>query len=95
MSSESTHRKITYRMKRQGRLWTKTGASAMIRVIDSLRNHELDDWLNQYYDLPNDVYESEVRWKKMRRAVQRKPPFIPHSGPLMVELLMAMPQVPL
>lgn len=77
---ESTHRKMTYRMKRQERLWTKTGASAMIRVIDSLRNHELDDWLNQYYDLPNDVYESEVRWKKMKRAVQRKPPFVPHSG---------------
>ena len=52
----------------------------MIRVIDSLRNHELDDWLNQYYDLPNDVYESEVRWKKMKRAIQRKPRFIPHSG---------------
>ncbi|MCF1679283.1 ISLre2 family transposase, partial [Tetragenococcus koreensis] len=43
---ESTHRKITYRMKRQGRLWTKTGATAMIQVIDSLRNHEINGWLN-------------------------------------------------
>lgn len=69
---ESTHRKMTYRMKRQGRLWTKTGASAMIRVIDSLRNHELDDWLNQYYDLPNDIYESEVRWKKNEVSSSKK-----------------------
>ncbi|AYW46093.1 ISLre2 family transposase [Tetragenococcus koreensis] len=77
---ESTHRKMTYRMKRQGRLWTKTGAQAMIRVIDSLRNQEFDGWLNQYEALPNDVVAQEKRWKAMKRWVQKKPNFQTHEG---------------
>ncbi|GMA09282.1 hypothetical protein GCM10025886_24350 [Tetragenococcus halophilus subsp. flandriensis] len=77
---ESTHRKITYRMKRQGRLWTKTGAQAMIRVIDSLRNQEFEGWLNQYEALPNDVVAQEKRWHAMKRWVQKKPRFQAHEG---------------
>jgi len=77
---ESTHRKMTYRMKRQGRLWTKTGAQAMIRVIDSLRNQEFEGWLNQYEALPNDVVAQEKRWKAMKRWVQKKPHFQAHEG---------------
>ena len=77
---ESTHRKITYRMKRQGRLWTTTGAQAMIRVIDSLRNQEFEGWLNQYEALPNDVVAQEKRWQAMKRWVQKKPRFQAHEG---------------
>lgn len=77
---ETTHRKITYRMKRQGRLWTKEGASAMIQVIDSLRNNELEDWLNQYYELPDEEIENQLKWKKMKRLTQKKLPFHPHEG---------------
>lgn len=77
---ESTHRKITYRMKRQGRLWTKTGATAMIQVIDSLRNHEINGWLNQYDERPQEDIEREQKWKKMKRAVQKKPKFYSHEG---------------
>ncbi len=78
---ESTHRKITYRMKRQGRLWTTTEIyQAMIRVIDSLRNQELEGWLNQYEALPNDVVVQEKRWHAMKRWVQKKPRFQAHEG---------------
>ena len=77
---ESTHRKMTYRMKRQGRLWTKNGAKAMIYLIDSLRNNDLEQWLNQYRELPEDVFEREERWKKMKRIVQKSPKFQTHEG---------------
>ena len=77
---ETTHRKMTYRMKRQGRLWTEKGANAIIRVIDSLRNDELDDWLNQYCELPNEEIENQKKCEKMRRLALKKPKFIAHEG---------------
>lgn len=77
---ETTHRKMTYRMKRQGRLWTERGASAMIRVIDSIRNNELDGWLNQYYELPNEEIENQKKYGKMKRLTLKKPKFIAHEG---------------
>lgn len=77
---DSPYRKMTYRMKRQGRLWTKSGAGAMIRIIDSLRNNALNDWLNQYYGLPDKLQENEYHWKKMKRAVLKKPVFSSRVG---------------
>ncbi|MCT8311373.1 ISLre2 family transposase, partial [Tetragenococcus halophilus] len=57
-----------------------TGAQAMIRVIDSLRNQEFEGWLNQYEALPNDVVAQEKRWQAMKRWVQKKPRFQAHEG---------------
>lgn len=44
---ESNHRLYSYRMKRQGRYWGKDGAEAMVKVIDALRNQELEQALTQ------------------------------------------------
>lgn len=41
---ESNHRQYTYRMKGQGKYWTKEGAEGMLRIIASLKNQELDEW---------------------------------------------------
>lgn len=40
-SIESSHRALTYRMKKQGKVWSKCGAQAMISLIESRVNHEL------------------------------------------------------
>lgn len=77
---ESTHQKMTYRMKRQGRLWSRTGAAAMIRVIDSLRNQELNTWLNQYEEVADDELERRKQWKAMKRKVLKAPAFQSHEG---------------
>lgn len=42
-SIESSHRALTYRMKKQGKVWSRRGAKAMIRLIEARVNHELDD----------------------------------------------------
>ena len=39
---ESNHRIYSYRMKKQGRHWSRTGGSAMVKVITDIRNQELD-----------------------------------------------------
>ncbi|WP_367115300.1 ISLre2 family transposase [Lactiplantibacillus pentosus] len=40
-SCEINHRRYTYRLKHQGRSWTKAGLSAMLRVIDAQQNGNL------------------------------------------------------
>lgn len=44
-SIESSHRALTYRIKKQGKVWSKRGAEAMISLIEARVNHELDDSL--------------------------------------------------
>ena len=44
-SIESSHRALTYRMKKQGKVWSKRGAEAMLSLIEARVNHELDDSL--------------------------------------------------
>ena len=44
-SIESSHRALTYRTKKQGKVWSKRGAEAMIGLIEARVNHELDDSL--------------------------------------------------
>lgn len=41
-SCESNHRRYTYRLKHQGRSWTKAGLTAMLRVIDAQQNNDLE-----------------------------------------------------
>ncbi|PWT56803.1 ISLre2 family transposase [Limosilactobacillus reuteri] len=45
-SVESSHRAFTYRMKKQGKSWTKQGAKAMIGLIEARMNGELQASLN-------------------------------------------------
>ncbi|MFT8405214.1 MAG: ISLre2 family transposase [Liquorilactobacillus nagelii] len=40
-SCESNHRRYTYRLKRQGRSWSKAGLKAMLRIIDAQQNEGL------------------------------------------------------
>lgn len=76
---ESNHRKYTYRMKRQGRLWLKPGSEAMVRLIDAFRNEEIDHWLNQKIDQGNPL-ENELKRKKMKRFSLSKGGSLSHEG---------------
>jgi hypothetical protein len=60
---ESNHRIYTYRMKKQGRYWTKEGAESMVRIIDALVNRELDMWLET-------DYEPEISEKELKKKYQ-------------------------
>lgn len=71
---EVHHRRYTYRMKRQGRYWSKIGAEEMVRVIDSLRNNELDAWLNEDPQPLVDQEEQTKRWKRPNALPIRKRP---------------------
>ena len=41
----SNHRMYTYRMKKQGRRWSKDGGLAMVKVISGLKNGDLEQAL--------------------------------------------------
>lgn len=60
---ESNHRLYTYRMKGQGKYWTKEGAESMIRFISSLKNNDLDMWLNTEYHVSVSFPEYEKQWR--------------------------------
>lgn len=46
-SVESSHRVFTYRMKKQGKSWSKAGAQAMLGLIEAKTNDILDDGLDK------------------------------------------------
>lgn len=48
-SCESNHRKYTYRVKGQGKYWSKQGAEGMLRILTCLKNDELEYWLNSNF----------------------------------------------
>lgn len=79
---EANHRRYTYRMKRQGRYWSEQGATAMIRVIDALRNNELDDWLNTTMSEQVPAEDLKSHWEKAQRFAKKKVPFESHVGVL-------------
>jgi len=79
---ESNHRAYTYRMKRQGRYWTKDGAEAMCRILSSLRNQELDKWLMTDYE---PIETDEETQKRLRKALRyatssKRNAFTEHTG---------------
>ncbi len=47
---ESNHRKYTYRLKGQGKYWSKPGAEGMLRIITCLKNQELEKWLSSEFN---------------------------------------------
>lgn len=69
---ESNHRIYTYRVKGQGRYWTKKGAEAMNRIICALRNKELDYWLSTEFEDSKITVLDEERYKKALRDSMRK-----------------------
>lgn len=75
---ESNHRQYTYRMKRQGRIWSRHGAQSMVKVIDAVRNGELTTILNQL-DQASTAPQSNDFKTAVRRAL-KKSPHQAHSG---------------
>ena len=47
---ESNHRKYTYRVKGQGKYWSKAGAEGMLRILACIKNHDLEQWLNSDFE---------------------------------------------
>lgn len=56
---ESNHRPYTYRMKKQGRTWKEKGATAVVNVIDAIKNGYYQKAVNS-------------NWKKEREKIGRK-----------------------
>lgn len=49
-SCESNHRKYTYRVKGQGKYWSKAGAEGMFRILTCIKSHDLEQWLNSDFE---------------------------------------------
>ena len=49
-SCESNHRKYTYRVKGQGKYWSKAGLEGMLRILTCIKNHDLEQWLNSDFE---------------------------------------------
>lgn len=49
-SCESNHRKYTYRIKGQGKYWSKEGAEGMLRVLSCIKNNDLEYWLSSDFE---------------------------------------------
>ena len=49
-SCESNYRKYTYRVKGQGKYWSKAGAEGMLRILTCIKNHDLEQWLNSDFE---------------------------------------------
>jgi hypothetical protein len=75
---ESNHRIYSYRMKKQGRHWSRTGGTAMVKVITAIRNKELDqafaDWTKGFTAPVSRTFRGTMR------RVMRKIPFQTHVG---------------
>lgn len=70
---ESNHRQYTYRMKGQGKYWSKDGAEFMVRLIASLKNQDLDKWLTTDYHASEPIPEFEKRAREaVRKATSKK-----------------------
>ena len=75
---ESNHRIYSYRMKRQGRNWSKQGGKAMVKVITAIKNHELDKaFIGQ-----EKGYEESVsrKFHSTMRRIMKQAKFVPHVG---------------
>jgi len=75
---ESNHRIYSYRMKKQGRHWSRTGGTAMVKVITAIRNKKLDQafvgWASGFTAPVSRTFRGTMR------RVMRKIPFQTHVG---------------
>jgi Uncharacterised protein family (UPF0236). len=88
-SCESNHRHYTYRMKGQGKYWTEKGAEAIVRLIASLKNQDLDKWMMTEYESSELIPEVEKRAKAALRAATSKKwnKADPHIGAHLVRIV--------
>lgn len=57
-SCESNHRKFTYRLKKQGKSWSKAGLDAMLRIITAEQNNEYQSVLIKAGRLEQDIRQT-------------------------------------
>lgn len=75
---ESNHRTYTYRMKKQGRRWSKDGGLAMVKVISGLKNGDLEQALAG--KLCRISMKTRKEYRNAVREALKKPLFVPHVG---------------
>lgn len=75
---ESNHRTYTYRMKKQGRRWSKDGGLAMVKVIRGLKNGDLEQALAG--ELCRISLKTRKEYRNAVREALKKPVFVPHVG---------------
>ena len=86
---QSNHRLYSYRMKKQGRIWSEAGAEAIAQIITGQRNGDLARAMSQhkegYARKPSREYKDAVRnaLKKLKA--------IPHIGAQMGRMAMNCP----
>jgi len=75
---ESNHRIYSYRMKKQGRHGSRTGGTAMVKVITAIRNKELD----KAFAVWGRGFSAPVsrRFRGTMRRIMRKIYFQSHVG---------------
>jgi len=75
---EINHRVYSYRMKKQGRRWGKTGGLGMVKILTGIKNDELRDALaarEEYFEHePSENFRGAVR-QALKKAKQH-----PHEG---------------
>ena len=86
---ESNHRVYSYRMKHQGKHWSKAGADAIAGVITGIRNDDLSDaWEKE--TIPVGV-ENENRYRNAVRNALKKSKKIEHVAAKNGRILMDCP----
>lgn len=86
---ESNHRVYSYRMKRQGKHWSKAGADAIAGVITGIRNGDLADaWKQETNPVRT---ENENRYRNAVRNALKKSKRIEHVAAKNGRLLMDCP----
>lgn len=75
---ESTQRAFTYRMKKQGKRWSTSGAKAMIALLEARVNgrldHDLTKTLRQLTALPDDLINFDSKISVHLRSFLKKAP---------------------
>lgn len=64
---ESSHRIYTFRMKRQGRSWTKAGAANLVAIINCQQQNSLE---KAYFMDDEDLKSQEILGKEIKGAVR-------------------------
>ena len=75
---EAGHRIYSYRMKHQGRCWSRERAEAMVQLITAMKNEEWDAVYDQW---GRTAYKPiGQRFKNIMRKVMKRAPMQPHKG---------------
>ncbi len=73
---ESWHRPFSYRMKRQGRSWGRSGAENMVRLINTIQNEDFEEAMRSNFEkVIGEVENIKVDINKLLRPIHE-----PHVG---------------